>query len=129
MSATNGKSTKSSAKSSAKDANVIVLEDDDHHEDLMKDGLHNEIVVYIFSASWCGPCKSFKPQWEKIAKKYPSIKFLYTDIDECPDLTTKHGVMSIPAVQIYKPGKGINLYTAKANETDLSAKLKAIAGF
>jgi thioredoxin 1 len=104
---------------------IINLESDDHHEDLVdNESLHSGVVVYVFSASWCGPCKSFKPRWEKVSGAYPSIPFLYVDIDECPNLADQLGVSSIPAVRIYRPGKKVNYFEVKATEEDLRKNIE-----
>lgn len=100
--------------------NIFILESDDHHDDLVKGKIiRNDVTVYIFSASWCGPCKTFKPKWEKVSKQYPDVKFVYVDIDECPDLADANCVNIIPSVRIFKPGKNNNLFEVKSTEAEL----------
>ena len=35
----------------------------------MSGGTKSDIKVILFSADWCGHCKKFKPDWEKLKKK------------------------------------------------------------
>ena len=56
--------------------------------------------VYFFSASWCGPCKTFGPIVESVAAEYPDITIEKMDIDT-PEGQVKGfecDVMSIPTL-------------------------------
>ena len=37
-----------------------------------------------FSASWCGPCKSFEPAVRHMAVKFTDVSFVKVDVDELP---------------------------------------------
>lgn len=55
--------------------------------------------VLKFSATWCGPCKVYKPIFEKTAKdeKYSSITFEALDVETCDEeLIGKYGIKSVP---------------------------------
>ena len=55
-----------------------------------------------FSATWCGPCKSFKPVINEIANEGYSVQFI--DIDQSPNMATQFSVMSVPTVIIEENG-------------------------
>ncbi|WP_302314743.1 co-chaperone YbbN, partial [uncultured Muribaculum sp.] len=56
-------------------------------------------VVVDFSATWCPPCKQFKPIFHKLAKKYKGkVNFIYVDIDKAPQLAEQYGVTSVPTI-------------------------------
>lgn len=102
-------------------SNVIELRDDDHHEDLLVENLLQNVVVYIFSAPWCGPCKTFKTVWNDAAKKYPNVKFVYVNIDDCVTLADCQGISHIPAVRIAKSG---GMYNVDATREKLFAAIE-----
>ena len=44
--------------------------------------INDRLIVLMFSASWCGPCKTIKPEFIKFSKKYNQTLFIYIDIEE-----------------------------------------------
>lgn len=56
------------------------------------------MIVKEFSASWCGPCRAYKPTFEKVSKKdeFSDIVFEELDVDENEDLAVKYGVRGVP---------------------------------
>ena len=59
-------------------------------------------TMKYFSATWCGPCKSFKPVINEIASEGYSVQFI--DIDQSPNMATQFRVMSVPTVIIEENG-------------------------
>ena len=59
-----------------------------------------------FSATWCGPCKVFKPVMNEIAGKGYHVEFI--DIDSLSDLAQQYNVRSVPTVVIEENGKEVN---------------------
>ena len=59
-------------------------------------------TMKYFSATWCGPCKSFKPVINEIANEGYSVQFI--DIDQSPNMATQFSVMSVPTVIIEENG-------------------------
>ena len=59
-------------------------------------------VAKYFSATWCGPCKIFKPVMNEIVGEGYSVEFI--DVDQHQDLAAKYGVRSIPVTVIEENG-------------------------
>lgn len=49
--------------------------------------------LLVFSASWCPPCKTYKPVVEEFQQEFSVTK---VDIDEEPEIAKDYGVQSIP---------------------------------
>ena len=66
-------------------------------------------LAKYFSATWCGPCKQFKPIMEEIAGDGYSIEFI--DVDNEQNKAEKYGVRSVPTVVIEQGGKEVSRFT------------------
>ena len=72
----------------------------------------NSVVVFKFTANWCGPCKKIAPLiTERVAaikETYPNFIYTEVDVDEAFDLYAflrrKKMVTSIPTMLMYLPG-------------------------
>ena len=69
--------------------------------------LKSDVPVLIdFWATWCGPCKQIGPTIEQIATEYAGkAKVFKVDVDSEGELAGQYGVMSIPALFVFKGGK------------------------
>ena len=65
-------------------------------------------VLLDFWASWCGPCRMLSPIVDQVADERPDVKVGKVNVDEQPDLAGQCGVMSIPALLVFKNGKLVN---------------------
>jgi thioredoxin len=61
--------------------------------------------ILYFSATWCGPCKNFKPIMESVSNSIP-VQFI--DIDQNPTLSAQYNIRSIPTLVFLKDGQEIN---------------------
>ena len=52
--------------------------------------------VLKFSATWCNPCKAYKPVFEQVSKENPDIEFKEIDIEQNEDLAEEYNIMSVP---------------------------------
>ena len=66
-------------------------------------------VLVDFHAPWCPPCRRVAPELDAVAEQLKGqAKVVKVDVDEEPDLGSRYGVQSIPALMIFKGGKVVD---------------------
>lgn len=70
--------------------------------------VNDEFVLVDFFATWCGPCKMLTPVLEEMASERADIKIIKMNVDECPDLSKKYAIMSVPTLMLFKNGEVIS---------------------
>jgi len=86
-------------------------------------------TMVLFYAPWCGHCKSMKPDYERLRKKYmknPNKNVVMINCDDHKEFASKAGIQGFPTLRLYNNPKA-NKYldyegprTADAIETYLS---------
>jgi thioredoxin 1 len=67
------------------------------------------VTLVDFWAPWCGPCKALSPVLEKVAADLEGrAKIVKMDIDANPETAASLGIMSIPALVLFKDGKRLD---------------------
>jgi thioredoxin 1 len=72
--------------------------------------LQSDIPVLVdYWAPWCGPCKMAAPVLEKIAGEYEGrLKICKVNVDEERQVASKHRIMSIPTMFLFKDGQVVD---------------------
>ena len=65
-------------------------------------------TMKYFSATWCGPCKVFKPVMTEIASEGHSVEFI--DVDNSKDTAQRYNVRSVPTVVIEENGVEVDRF-------------------
>jgi thioredoxin 1 len=74
-----------------------------------------------FSATWCGPCKAFKPIVQEVVSEGYNIE--YIDIDSNQDTAVEYGVRSVPTVVILQNGTEVDRLVGSVPKQVLLDKL------
>ena len=98
----------------------ITITDADMDEAVKK---YDTIVVDCW-APWCGPCKMVGPIIEELAKEMQGkIVFGKLNVDENPATSSKHQIMSIPTMLVFKNGELIDRFVGAMPKDVLKQKL------
>ena len=79
-------------------------------------------TIKYFSATWCGPCKSFKPVMNEISGEGYSVQFI--DVDSQQDVAVQYGVRSVPTVVIEENGTEVTRFVGVQPKASVIEKLK-----
>lgn len=75
-------------------------------------------VVVDFWAQWCMPCLMLSPVLENITKEYNGRFILAkVNVDEAKTIAQRYGIMSIPAVKLFKNGRVIDEFVGVLDES------------
>ena len=87
----------------SKDTSVIQLNKDNFDTEVIKS---NNLWLILFYAPWCGHCKAFHPQFEKLAKSTKGLfKIGAVNCEEERDLATKYKIDGFPTVLFFGEDK------------------------
>ncbi|GLH73450.1 thioredoxin [Geothrix limicola] len=65
-------------------------------------------VLVDFGAPWCAPCKALEPLLCRLGDEFEGrLSIVKVDVDATPDLAEQCGIMSVPALMLFKDGKRV----------------------
>jgi len=92
--------------------------------------LQSDVPVLVdFWAEWCGPCKAIGPSVEQLATEYEGrAKVVKVDVDSNGDVAERYGIMSIPALLVFKGGKVVDQMVGAAPKQSIAQLLDRAIG-
>jgi putative thioredoxin len=86
-------------------------------------------VLVDFWAPWCEPCKQVRPALEKIVKTAGGkIKLVTMNIEEHPQIASRLGVRSIPAVVAFQKSQPVDGFVGALPESQIRGFVERLVG-
>jgi len=94
---------------------VLEVSDADFEEQILN---ADRPALVDFWAPWCGPCRMLGPTIEGLAAEYEGRAIIAkVNVDENQETAGKYGIMSIPAVMVFKGGEVAETIVGAQNKT------------
>jgi thioredoxin 1 len=84
-------------------------------------------VLVDFWATWCAPCRMLTPVIEEIAaENVGRFAVAKVNVDDCPLVSSKYGIRSIPTLIYFKDGQKAEQTVGVAGKADIVNRLIAL---
>ncbi len=104
---------------------LIYVETVDQFNQLLGD---YDLIVAVFSTTWCNPCAAYTPVFKKVARKYinePNIVFVYIDADKLPEIADKYHVDNLPTTLFFVHGHIADVKVGVTTYSNLDERVAA----
>lgn len=92
----------------------------------LKSKINNgESVMVAFTASWCGPCKMYKPLFNKIAETSEMSMYIM-DVEKNQDYAVELGIRAVPTTKAFSNGGEVFSKPGMLSEMELKGLIKNI---
>lgn len=86
-------------------------------------------VLVDFWATWCGPCRMLAPVVEQVSEENADkLTVGKVNVDDCPELAMKFGVMSIPTLILFKDGQIVDKRIGYQPKNELDEMIRVAFG-
>jgi thiol-disulfide isomerase/thioredoxin len=81
---------------------------------------NKNVIVQLYFAEWCGHCKAFKPEWEKLKHKLEGKRYKHEEYesDENPQKIEEENIRGFPTIRIIIDNKKVD-YNGKRTAEEI----------
>jgi thioredoxin 1 len=102
---------------------ALEITDENFENEVMK---AKQPVLIDFWAEWCGPCKMIAPTIDELSKEYSGkVKVGKVNVDNCPGISAKYSIRSIPTLILFKEGKILEQMIGVQPKDNIKRKVEA----
>jgi thioredoxin len=114
----------SAGAGSADGGEPVVVTDASFARDVL--GAGSRPVLVDFWAEWCGPCRALAPALNQLAAEARGrYRVAKLNVDENPQMASRYGIRSIPAMLIFKDGRLVDTLVGNQPKQAIAARLAA----
>jgi thioredoxin 1 len=98
-------------------------------KETFQDHIQSGVTLVDFWAPWCGPCKVQLPIVEELSDEMKGqATIAKVNVDNEPELAMQFGIMSIPALLLFKDGKVVDKMVGITQKHVLKDKILELNG-
>ncbi len=86
----------------------------------------DKTVLVDFWAPWCGPCQMMGPVIEELSVEMTTAKIGKLNVDEHPEIAQTYGIMSIPAIKLFKGGQIVKEFVGVQAKDKLKNEIESL---
>ncbi|MCL5039576.1 MAG: thioredoxin [Firmicutes bacterium] len=97
-------------------------------DNFTSDVLRSDVPVVVdFWAEWCAPCRVLAPTFKQMAAEYEGrMKFGKLDTEDCQEVPSRYGIMSIPTMLFFYNGEIIDWAVGALSREMLRRKIESV---